>query len=420
MVRSLQNPALVGARPERYAAKGSTKGHRMKRSAFGAVLLLSWATVAHSASDKSVLDIAPTLAELGNGWTTNQIVYLIDPRCEPPERTYPGHPDPKSLLDYLRQMMESSGRTGYLRMQYGFGDLTINHGGYHVFLQRWVSPEALSGQRFQEWNRIDRPAPDVGQEAYWKDGDMYDGLVFRRDQYLVIVEFGAASDYARATRLAQVIDAKITGKHVPKASEPGLAGVKAADGIVRLFPEPGGKIRVTGENTLHSWMIRGSQIGGWIEFAPGIFDGLDQPLPGGPAAAMGEVTIPVRSLSTSAGLTEWTQQLLKNAAHPQIAFSFQKTRFQAIPGGKETVYRLHATGPLAVAGVTNDLAIPINVFPLSKQRFRLTGKTRLKMSDHSIEPPILQTSAGNVKYRDDVDVSIEMIVGPKRDGAKTD
>jgi hypothetical protein len=192
----------------------------MKRPVFCAALLLSWATAVHSASDRSVLDIAPTLAELSNGWTTNRIVYLIDPRCEPPEQVYPGHPNPKSLLDYHRQMMKSSGRTGYLRMHYGFGDLTVNRGGYHVYLQRWVDSNSLSGQRFQEEKHIDRPIPDVGQEAYWKSDAMYDGLVFRRDQYLVIVEFGPTSDYARATRLAQVIDAKIMGKRVPKAPEP--------------------------------------------------------------------------------------------------------------------------------------------------------------------------------------------------------
>jgi hypothetical protein len=198
-----------------------------------------------------------------------------------------------------------------------------------------------------------------------------------------------------------------------------VSRMEAADGIFRLFPEPGGKICVTGENTVHSWVICGSEIGGWIEFAPEVFDGLDETLPGGPAAARGEVTIPVSSL-TSGGLTKWVHQLLKDAAHPQIAFSFQKTRFQTIRGGQETVYRLHATGPLAVAGVTNDLAIPIDVFPLGKQRFRLTGKTRLKMSNHSIEPPILQTSAGDVKYRDDVEVSIELIMGSKREGARID
>lgn len=194
-----------------------------------------------------------------------------------------------------------------------------------------------------------------------------------------------------------------------------VSRMEAAGDVVRVFPEPGGKISVSGENTLHSWTISGSEIGGWTEFAPGAFDGLDQNLPDGPAAARGEVTIAVRSLINSEGLTKWVHQLLNEAAHPQINFSFQ-----TIGGGKETVYRLQATGPLAVAGGTNDLAIPIDVFPLGKQRFRLTGKARLKMSDHSIEPPVLQTSAGNVKYRDDVELSIELIMGPKREGAKSD
>jgi YceI-like protein len=196
--------------------------------------------------------------------------------------------------------------------------------------------------------------------------------------------------------------------------------MEAAEDMVRLFPKPGGSVSVAGKNTVHDWVVLGSDIGGWIEFAPGLFDRPDEALLKRPAKVRGEVMIPVRSLRSSDGLTKSLHQLLKEATHPQIKFNFQDTRIQTIRVGGETVYRLDAQGPLVAGGATNELTVPIDVFPLGEQRYRLVGKTPLKMSDYSIQPPVLKTSGGEVKYRDDVEVSFEWIVGPKRNGRQID
>jgi hypothetical protein len=179
-------------------------------------LLLWWIPASRGAVDKAVLELAPTMAELGNGWTTNQLILVIDPLGKPPEEVSPRHPDPEKLLKLHRQMMESSGRTGYLRIHYGHGDLVVNRGAYHVYLQRWANAEVLRRQHFQEGQTIDRRIPEVGQAGEWKRTEMYDSLIFRHDPYLVIIEFGRASDYTLATRLAEVIDAKIMGRSIQK------------------------------------------------------------------------------------------------------------------------------------------------------------------------------------------------------------
>jgi hypothetical protein len=180
------------------------------------MILLCLVPGLRAAVDKPVLELAPTLAELGKEWTTNQVVLLIDPLGKLPEAVDAGNPDPKGLLRTFRNMMRSTGRTGYLRMHYGRGDLVVNRGAYHVYLQRWTSSEVLNRRQFQESESIPRRAPDVGQTASWKRTEMYDNLVFQRDQYLVIIEFGRASDYTYATRLAELIDAKIVDRAVPK------------------------------------------------------------------------------------------------------------------------------------------------------------------------------------------------------------
>lgn len=199
-----------------------------------------------------------------------------------------------------------------------------------------------------------------------------------------------------------------------------------ADERLRLFAESGSQITVRGENTLHNWVISGSDIGGWIEFTSGVFDQVNETLLKGSAAARGQVVIPVRSLRNHEGLTAWIHQLLKESVHPQITFSFQGARLKKIRTGKELLYRLNAQGALVVAGVTHDLSILIDVVPLGGQRFRLTGKTGLKISSFSIEPPVLQISSGKgsanppIKYRDEIEVSFDWNVGPKSENAPRD
>ena len=120
------------------------EGARMSTLVSVAALLLCWFPTLLAAVDKPVLEIAPTLSELGKEWTTNQLVLLIDPLGKPPQIVCPGNPDPEGLLATFRQMMKSSGRTGYLRMHYGRGDLVVNQGAYHVYLQRWTNADALN------------------------------------------------------------------------------------------------------------------------------------------------------------------------------------------------------------------------------------------------------------------------------------
>jgi hypothetical protein len=184
-----------------------------------AVLIFYWVTGC-AAADKSVLEIAPTLAELGNGWTTMETNHLIDPLCQPSELVKEGHPSPEKLLKSLRDMMKSTGRTGYLAMHYGYGDMVINRGGYRVSIQRWPSAEDVDKDPVQQAERVKRSPPNIGQEAYWTEGAMLHGLVFRRGQYRVVTECGPKSDHDNLVRLAEVIDAKISGKPIPQRPGP--------------------------------------------------------------------------------------------------------------------------------------------------------------------------------------------------------
>lgn len=192
---------------------------------------------------------------------------------------------------------------------------------------------------------------------------------------------------------------------------------EAADGMVRLFAESRSKLSVKGTNSLHDWQVNGTEIQGWVEFP---WDGSE--LKNGVAeresAGRCEVAIPVRSLKVDDGLTESMHHFVKAGEHPRITFKGQDMGLEVIKAGREARYRMQARGPLVIAGVTNVVTIPIEVSQVGKMRFRLTGVTQLKFSSHFPEPPALRLTSGVVRYRDEVEVSFEWVVGPEPEGAK--
>jgi len=78
-------------------------------------------------------------------------------------------------------------------------------------------------------------------------------------------------------------------------------------------------------------------------------------------------------------------------------------------------YVLDSQCELVVAGVTNEVAMPIHLLPLGDGKLKLTGNVSAKMSDFGIEPPKLplakpEGSPIAIKYRDEIDLTVEWLV----------
>lgn len=192
-------------------------------------ILGSWVAAAQPAAEKSVLEVVPTLAELGSGWTTNALLSLLDPRSSPPAAS--AGKAFKSATNTVRRAKRPSHQTGWIRMEYGRGDMLLNKGAYFVSIQRWASTNALA-HAWQGWAaRPDYTAwrgLPLGESCYWTEDDKFHGLVFRRGLYHVVVTCGERSEHSGLLRLAEVIDAKIAGRAIPKEQaedEPRAPGV---------------------------------------------------------------------------------------------------------------------------------------------------------------------------------------------------
>jgi hypothetical protein len=203
--------------------------HAMKICTCFWIAFLACLGCADAAQEKAVLEVVPSLAELGEGWTTNIVAYLLDPRSQPPEIDFKSEPAKSLRLTEQREAMKTNKRTGCGLILYGRGDLVMNRGLYRVYIQRWADSRSLHNSWVDfKMNpaRVVRNHPAVGEDFYWtndwwRETCVGQNLVFRRGLFHVVVEAGPESDDAQMVQLAQAIDAKITGRVKPAEPRPG-------------------------------------------------------------------------------------------------------------------------------------------------------------------------------------------------------
>ncbi|MHC1768571.1 MAG: hypothetical protein AB9869_30550 [Verrucomicrobiia bacterium] len=197
-------------------------------AAFAAVLPVPCLAERAPLEEKPVTAVVPTLGELGAGWTTNVIAYLVDPHSTPSEIDYQMDTKTSVMLSMQRQAMLTNSRTGCGMVLFGRGDLVMNSGLFRVYIQRWQNTRALHNE-WVSWkmnpDRVLRTHPFVGEdffwtEEWWRRTLVRNNFVFRRGLFHVVIEAGADTNPSHVLRLATVIDAKIRGRPAPMPQIP--------------------------------------------------------------------------------------------------------------------------------------------------------------------------------------------------------
>jgi hypothetical protein len=178
--------------------------------------------------------------------------------------------------------------------------------------------------------------------------------------------------------------------------------------------QPGSKVSIKGSNDIHEFDIQGKEIHGEAVFAAR-FPATVTP---GKTRVRIEGFIPVRSLHYGVGtaMDKTLYHHLKAEAHPRILFRFSELTLKAVPNTNGVPFRFDAQGELVVAGVTNQISMPIQVFPVDENKLKLVVNASVKMTDFGIQPPRLRlankdASLQEIKYRDEIELSVEWLVG---------
>jgi polyisoprenoid-binding protein YceI len=187
--------------------------------------------------------------------------------------------------------------------------------------------------------------------------------------------------------------------------------LRAADALTRYNASSGSKMRIEGTSTAHDWQAVSPLILGSLEVGPNFPTDPGQAVTPGKVEVKGDATITVRSLQSvekngskySDKMDDKMYDMLKVSSFPKITFQIKELVLKQAPAAANGAYLFDSKGDLAVAGVTNNISMPVEVFVLPDKKIRVVGTVALKMSQFKIPPESILF----VKTADDVTVKFE-------------
>ena len=108
---------------------------------------------------------------------------------------------------------------------------------------------------------------------------------------------------------------------------------------------------------------------------------------------------------------------MREPENKRIVYRLSELTLKEAPKAKDAPYVFDAKGELAVAGVTNKIAMVVNVLPLGDKKLKITGTMNLKMTDYKIEPPSPKIALGLIKTGDDVKLIFEWMLAQRKPAA---
>ena len=160
----------------------------------------------------SLDQIAPSIAQLGQGWTTNQVVALEDPLCAK---------DKQVPWSATRKIVGEGHREAYSLVRYFYGTNRC----FVVCVSRFSRKEDIPKDWGTDKDTKDSPGvlPKVGEEVRFSQRDgVHDDISFRRGRYLINVECVRGHGLDNLKLLAVLLDRNLL--RAEKASTPNSQG----------------------------------------------------------------------------------------------------------------------------------------------------------------------------------------------------
>jgi hypothetical protein len=192
--------------------------------------------------------------------------------------------------------------------------------------------------------------------------------------------------------------------------------------IQQFAARPGSRFRIEGTSNIRDWQAESPFIGGMLEVGTGFPLEAGDAVEPGPVQARAEVSIIVRSLKSvdkdgrpySDKMDEIMYESLREKQYPRIRYSLTEMSLIGVTNHDGDIqYELESRGELAVAGVTNQITMPIIARLLGDRKLKISGSTPLKMTSFHIDPPAPATVLGLIKAGDDVSIQFDWVVASR-------
>lgn len=196
-----------------------------------------------------------------------------------------------------------------------------------------------------------------------------------------------------------------------------LAASAAVAEIVRYQGVPRGSIiKIKGTSTVHDWEVESTLIAGFMnvegEFPSDLSATTVPALKNLPQV---NVQIPVRSIRSGKSTMDSVMHgAMKQQAHPKITYVLAKMTPSNVERKAGDPLRYDTEGDLTVAGVKKRITMPIDLVRHGEGGLRITGKTKVKMTDFGIQPPAPKIAFGLIKTGDEVEIIFEWITKKKQ------
>ena len=174
-------------------------------------------------------------------------------------------------------------------------------------------------------------------------------------------------------------------------------------------------VRVKGTSNFHDWELRGT-IAGFIWLPANLPATLNQLTSSNKLAIKCVVSIWVNDLkSESVMFSQRTDEkaiseLLKARLHPYIVYRMTELVATGVGSSSNVARVFDSKGELVIAGVSNQIAMPISIAALDGNTLKLSGRVPIKMTDFGITPPFSKGTDFSVTVGDEVEVAFDWIV----------
>ncbi len=200
-------------------------------------------------------------------------------------------------------------------------------------------------------------------------------------------------------------------------SETGSQETEAATVRYQGVPR-GSSVQIHGTSNVHDWKVESKLIGGLMnvngEFPVDLSVAAVPKLKNLPQV---NVQILVRSIrSGKSTMDSVMHNAMKQKKHPKITYALTKMEPSKMKRKAGDPLRYDTEGNLTIAGVKKRIVMPVDLVGHGAGGLRITGKTKVKMTDFGIKPPAPKIAFGLIKTGDEVEIIFEWItkkIAPK-------
>ena len=185
---------------------------------------------------------------------------------------------------------------------------------------------------------------------------------------------------------------------------------------VTYSAKTGSLLKISGTSSVHDWEVKTRLIGGKMEWDSSFpLDPSKAELPKLAKAPNVSVIIPVRNIeSGKQRMNEVMHGALNAQKHKYARYSLKEMNLTETKRKAGDPLVFDTKGALNVNGITAPVSMQISITKTEGDKLKVSGKTKLKMSQFGVVPPAPKIALGLITTGDDVSVEFSWFVAPKK------